>query len=314
MEPIRSPSSRRQAKTAQSPLQALALAMLFAWTALPAQAVQAREVQAAQQQAAQPQATQPQAAQPAQQARQAQAIQKARQAQAVRPSTPAGTGEGNASTRRQTERTDRANRAATIADEAGDTGQPAAAAAAAGQHAGAAGAAGAAAPGAARSADTSPGTAAAGPSYGPVLDPQAADAARKDPAEVHDETDSQARQAQPQGQPSAQAGPAGQSQRGARAGARRHPAWQAPGALAPRPLQPAGNELAAGIPVGSVPVPPPATAPRPAVPSSTAINACVGGVCTDAGGAVYNGIGSGNAGVSSSGRACARTGATVQCF
>jgi hypothetical protein len=62
------------------------------------------------------------------------------------------------------------------------------------------------------------------------------------------------------------------------------------------------------------PAPAPATAPQPVVPSSSVVGGCPGGVCADASGTSYNGAGSGNAGVSSTGRLCTRTGVTVQCF
>jgi hypothetical protein len=176
-------------------------------------------------------------------------------------------------TQRQTQRTDQANRDATVADEA-STAQPARAAP------------------------------APSLSYGPVLDPrsqQGADAVRKDPAEVRDETDTLARQPEKQLTDK-------QREELRRRAARRHQAWQGEGPMAPRPLR-AG---AAPPATAAVPIPPPLPAPQPTVPSSSVIRACQGIVCTDAAGNTFNG--SGNAVSSSSGRACARTGTTVQCF
>jgi len=241
-------------------------------------------------------------------------------------------------TQRQSERTEQANREAAVADEASKP-QPA--------HAPARDPAAA--------ARTSPATL----SYGPVLTPRGqrgADAVRKDPAEVHDETDTLARQgAHPQdpqltdnkhgdryggqrdsGQGTARAGPhedrtGGQadgrggdntgakasSRRGEpaakptdeqrRRAARRHQAWQPTGPMAPRPLRSGETPTTA-----AVPIPPPLAPPQPVVPSSSAVRACQGIVCTDAAGNTFNG--SGNAGVGSGGRTCTRTGATVQCF
>lgn len=146
------------------------------------------------------------------------------------------------------------------------------------------------------------------PPYGPVLDPrqsQSDDPARRNPAEVHDEADSGAN-------------PAVQPQQGARRNnpqTSRHPAWQAPAEpMAPRLLRRNGVDPRATA-ANPEPVPAPATAPQPVVPTSSALNGCIGGSCTDAAGTRYNGIGnSGSAGVSASGRLCNRSGATVQCF
>ena len=164
------------------------------------------------------------------------------------------------------------------------------------------------------------GSAAQAPApYGPVLyvnGKPVTDPVHRDPAEVHDEADSGAN---PAAQPSApqsapqsrEAQTSSQKQQGQKQqAARRHPAWQAQNeAMAPRPLHgdpaPAAQRL---------PIPAPGAAPQPVVPSSNVINSCQGGQCRDASGTTYNGIGSGNAGVNSSGRLCSRTGATVQCF
>jgi hypothetical protein len=250
-------------------------------------------------------------------------------------------------TQRQSERTEQANREAAVADEASKPQPPHAPARAP-----------------AAGARTSPATL----SYGPVLTPRGQpgmDALRKDPAEVHDEADTLARQGtHPQDtqltdtergdqrggrQSAARAGPHAErigdkadgrhgdetrdkvaSQHGDNPGdkaasqgsdqaakptdeqrrraARRHPAWQPTGPMAPRPLR-AGETPAT---TAAVPIPPTLTPPQPVVPSSSAVRACQGIVCTDAAGNTFNG--SGNAGVGSGGRTCTRTGATVQCF
>jgi hypothetical protein len=136
--------------------------------------------------------------------------------------------------------------------------------------------------------------------------PQASDPARKDPAEVHDEADSLSRQpAQTQPQQ-----PQNQKQKQPKQAQRRHPAWQAEAPMAPRSLN--ARESAA-IGMGMVPVPPPATAPQPVVPTTQPLNSCAGGACRDAAGGTYN-LGPSGTGVSSSGRLCSRSGSTVQCF
>lgn len=207
--------------------------------------------------------------------------------------------EESAATGRQTQSTDRANQDATVADEAAG-------------HSDAARPARSTSPNA-LPPSTRPSGSAQGPSYGPVLNPrqpQAGDPARKDPAEVHDETDSLTREAPPpqSQQPSRQPKPKQQKQ--ARQAPRRREAWQPAGPLAPRPLS--GNEAAA-IGYGAVPVPAPAQAPQPVLPSTTPLNSCVGGACRDAAGATYN-LGTTGSGVNSAGRPCTRNGATVQCL
>jgi hypothetical protein len=253
---------------------------------------------------------------------------------ALAAAADAGTAMQDAATQRQNERTDRTNRAATVPDEAS-----------------AAQAHPAAGPAAPPAADTR--TSPAPLSYGPVLTPrngqngpsgQHLQGARKDPAEVSDETDTPARPTGPAAgrtpsQPSAQpasgaaSGPAPapaqgpgssaresrssnpqltdrQREEGRRRAARRHPAYQGEGPMAPRPLR-AGERPPAFV---AEPVPTPLPAPQPVVPSSNVVRACQGIACTDAAGNTFNGSGSGNAGVGSGGRMCARTGTTVQCF
>jgi hypothetical protein len=156
-------------------------------------------------------------------------------------------------------------------------------------------------------------TPVAAPSYGPVLtrrDAPGQQAAptpvpgRKDPAEVHDETDTLARPAPQSATLNAQQ----QQQQKPAPQTRRRPAAQAAGPMAPRPLR-----APEALPSAGVPIPPPAAAPQPVVPTSTAVRGCQGSFCTDASGGSFN-TGGGAAGVNSSGRLCTRSGATVQCF
>jgi hypothetical protein len=145
-------------------------------------------------------------------------------------------------------------------------------------------------------------------SYGPVLNPRAqqgADAVRKNPAEVRAEADTPTRQAPP---PQEKPLTDKQREEQRRRAARRHPAWQGEGPLAPRPLR-AGETPPA---TAAVPIPPPLPAPQPTVPGTSIIRGCQGIVCTDAAGNTFNA--GGNAGVSSTGRTCTRNGATVTCF
>lgn len=182
----------------------------------------------------------------------------------------------NAATQHQTQRTEQANRDAAVPDEAST----------------------------ARPARTPPATL----SYGPVLNaraPQGADAVRKDPAEVHDEADTLVRQTPP---PQQKPLTDKQLEEQRRRAARRHQAWQGAGPMAPRPLR-AGETPPA---TGAVPIPAPLPAPQPTVPSTSVIRGCQGIVCTDAAGNTFNG--GGNAGASSTGRACTRNGTTVTCF
>lgn len=202
--------------------------------------------------------------------------------------------EQGAATQQQARKTEQANRAAAVEDETSTAAQAARTAQSE-----------AAQFEAAQRRRNDVDTGAAAPSYGPVLTPrsrQGSDPARKDPAEVHDETDSLTRQA-PAQQP-------GQSQKPSPAVPRR-PAWQPAQPMAPRPLRAA--DAVPGVPA-PVPVPAPVAAPRPAAPSTSIIGACQGSTCTDVGGNRYNGIGTGSTGVNSSGRLCTRTGVTVQCF
>jgi hypothetical protein len=221
------------------------------------------------------------------------ALPGAAQAQASHARTRAQ----DAATQHQAERTEQANRDAAVADEA-STRTPARVPA----------------PEAAAGTRTSP---APRLSYGPVLTvrgQQGADTARKDAAEVHDEADTLARESAPQPQNSQLTDPRSgkpsgkQLEEQRRRAARRHPAWQAEGPMAPRPLR-AGEAPPA---TAAVPIPPPLAAPQPTVPSTGIIQGCQGIVCTDTSGNTFNA--SGNAGVGSNGRVCTRSGTTVQCF
>ncbi|MBW8897489.1 MAG: hypothetical protein JF619_05095 [Massilia sp.] len=241
------------------------------------------------------------------------ALPGAAQAQAPQARTRAQ----DAATRHQAERTEQANRDAAVADEA-STAAPARTPA----------------PEAVAGPRTSP---APRLNYGPVLTPrgqQGTDTVRKDAAEVRDETDTLAREAAPQPEHPQLTNSRGeklsarQLEEQRRRAARRHQAWQGEVPIAPRPLR--GGEASPAT--AAVPIPPPLpapqptapqaaapqpaapqpAAPQPAAPSSSVIRACQGIVCTDAAGNTFNG--SGNAGVSSNGRLCARSGTTVQCF
>lgn len=188
----------------------------------------------------------------------------------------------DAATQRQSAHTERANRDAAVADETSPAPHP-----------GAANPVPSATP--RPSAEPAPGL-----RYGPVLAPRGGQAqapARKDPAEVRDETDTQARPAPADEAPRKQNKPV----------SHRRGALQPQGPLAPRPLRSADS-----APFVPEPVPAPARAPQPIVPGTSAVN-CGGGVCTTPSGGTVN-LGVGNAGVGSSGRLCARTGANVQCF
>jgi FtsZ-interacting cell division protein ZipA len=200
-----------------------------------------------------------------------------------------------AATRSQTQKTDKANQDAAVADEASGASEGAQPSRAGRPNANQVNGNGKPAP----------------PSYGPMLNPRqpkGADPARKDPAEVRDETDSLAREAQSQ-QPGEQLRQLRQQSQNPRQVQRRHPAWQSVGPLAPRS---SGSADSPAIGTGAVPIPPPAQAPQPVVPSSRALN-CVGGACLDAAGGSYN-LGPTGVGVSSSGRLCSSSGTTVQCF
>lgn len=217
----------------------------------------------------------------------------------------------DAASGRQSDQTARSNRAAAVPDETVKTP-----------------------PSSGNDPASTPRTAGTPPSlsYGPVLIPRGqagAGAPRKDPAEVRDETDTLTRSPQapaaapapssrqpatpsttqpttpPTTPPTTQ--PTKQQQRAA---ARRHPSLQPEGAMSPRPLRSAVDAAGVGDPE---PIPAPALAPQPIVPSSSVINSCHGSLCHTTSGANVN-LGVGNAGVNSSGRLCARTGTTVQCF
>jgi hypothetical protein len=212
--------------------------------------------------------------------------------------------EQSAAAGRQARKTEQANRAAAVEDETSTAAQAARTAQSE------------TAQFEAQARRSGAGTGAAAPSYGPALAPRSQgvrDPARKDPAEVHDETDSLARPA-----PAQPANPADSQRRTTNPNLRR-PAWQpAAEPMAPRPLRAAdaGANAAAASPAVPVPVPLPSQAvpPSPVGPTRSVIVGCQGNSCTDTSGRRYNGIGTGNAGVSSSGRLCTRSGVSVQCF
>ncbi|TQK10506.1 hypothetical protein [Herbaspirillum sp. SJZ107] len=204
--------------------------------------------------------------------------------------------EQSAATGRQARKTEQANRAAAVEDETSTAAQAARTAQSE------------TAQFEAQARRSGAGSGAAAPSYGPTLAPRsqgARDPARKDPAEVHDETDSLARPAP--------ANPADSQRRTTNPNLRR-PAWQpAAEPMAPRPLRSA-NANASPAAAPAVPVPAQAVPPSPSGPTRSVIAGCQGNSCTDTSGRRYNGIGTGNAGVSSSGRLCTRSGVSVQCF
>jgi len=251
---------------------------------------------------------------------------QAAQAQAGAQTQPSSASEQNAATQRQTRKTDQANRAATVEDETSAAAQAARTAQsetaqyeAQARRSGSSGSSGVSSGSSGTSgtsSGTSSGSSAGAPSYGPTLAPrgQPRDPVRKDPAEVHDETDSLTRPAPAQPDPAA-------SQRQTTNPNLHRPAWQpATQPMAPRPLRSAdaGTNLGsnAADPAAVVPVPPPVQAvpPRAVGPTRSVIVGCQGNSCTDTSGQRYNGIGTGNAGVNSSGRLCTRTGISVQCF
>jgi hypothetical protein len=259
---------------------AVALCALLAGTA------QARQAQV------QPQVQSPQQAQQAQQAReQAEAYLRKEEA---------------ATTVRRSQNTDRANQDAAVTDEAAGHSDAARPARSTSPPTGASGTSGASGSTGAGPGSTPP------PSYGPVLNPrrpQSSDPARKDPAEVHDETDSLMREAPPP-QPQKSQQDRSKQQKQAKQAQRRREAWQPAGPLAPRSLS-SGDAPAIGY--GALAIPAPAQAPQPVVPSTTPLQSCVGGACRDTAGGTYN-LGPTGTGVSSSGRLCNSNGTTVQCF
>jgi hypothetical protein len=255
------------------------IGLLLALAAMPAQARQSQ---------AQPSVQTPQQTQQAQEARQ--------QAEAYLRK------EESATTVQRSQNTDRANQDATVADEAAGHSDAARPARSTNPNA--------------MPPSTRPSGSTPGPSYGPVLNPrqpQATDPMRKDPAEVHDETDSLTRQparTQPQQPQNQNQNPnQNQKQKQARQTQRRRQAWQPEAPMAPRPLN---APEAAAIGRGMVPVPPPAVAPQPVVPNTAPLS-CVGGACRDPAGGSYN-LGPSGTGVNSSGRPCTRGGATVTCL
>ena len=158
--------------------------------------------------------------------------------------------------------------------------------------------------------------AAAGPSYGPVLHPQAT---KSEPG------------AQPEQTPQAQEEKAGAPPQN------RHQEVDPSARPAPQPVDPAkldakkpSKKQAARKPRRSAlhriatvpevapsrPLPMAAPLPAQALPTNAGpvqINSCLGGTCTDTAGGTYH-TGVGNAAVNSAGRLCTRSGNTMQCF
>jgi hypothetical protein len=239
---------------------------------------------------------------------QVQSPQQAQQAQQARQQAEAYLRKEEAATTvRRSQSTDRANQDAAVPDEAASHSDAARPARSTSPPTGASGTSGASGSTGAGPGNTPP------PSYGPVLNPrqpQSADPARKDPAEVHDETDSLTREAPPQQQPQKSQQDRPKQQKQAKQTQRRREAWQPAGPLAPRSLN-SGDAPAIGY--GALIIPAPAQAPQPVVPSTTPLQSCVGGACRDTAGGSYN-LGPTGTGVSSSGRLCSSNGTTVQCF
>lgn len=158
-----------------------------------------------------------------------------------------------------------------------------------------------------------------GPSYGPVLHPQTTRSepgaqpdqspqAQEEKAGVsavprHQEVDPSARPA-PQQKDPAKAGNGKAGQKDNRKQARRRAVQGQAETVAPVSSTP---------PAPPVPPAPPPLQPVSLVPGPARINSCQNGICTDTEGAVYN-TGGGNAGVSSAGRLCTRSGNTMQCL
>lgn len=167
---------------------------------------------------------------------------------------------------------------------------------------------------------------ATGPTYGPVLNPQAAPAAQATPTadarpQAQEERAAPAQQAQQrQDEPDPSARPAPQppqpepSQKAEQApkkDPKAKPAPRRPGAQ--QRIEPTAR-IGAPSSQPDARVPPPATAaPAPAPSGGARISTCQGNVCTDASGTSYA-TGVGNAAVNSSGRLCNRNGTVMQCF
>ncbi len=166
---------------------------------------------------------------------------------------------------------------------------------------------------------------ATGPTYGPVLHPQAAPASQATPAadarpqaqEERAAPAQQARQRQDEPDPSArpapqppQPEPGQKAQQAPKKDPKAKPAPRRPGAQ--QRIEPTARITAPSAqPDGRVPAPV-TTVPAPAT-GGAQISTCQGNVCTDASGTSYA-TGVGNAAVNSSGRLCNRSGTVMQCF
>ena len=167
---------------------------------------------------------------------------------------------------------------------------------------------------------------ATGPTYGPVLNPQAAPSPQPIPAadarpqaqEERAAPAQQARQRQDEPDPSArpapqppQPEPGQKAQQAPKKDPKAKPAPRRPGAQ--QRIEPTARITApSSQPYARVPVPV-APGPTPGAPGGAQISTCQGNVCTDASGTSYA-TGVGNAAVNSSGRLCNRNGTVMQCF
>ena len=158
-----------------------------------------------------------------------------------------------------------------------------------------------------------------GPSYGPVLHPPPVksepgfqpgqtpqaqeEKAGANPASRALEVDPSARPA-PQPKETARADGRREQKKGEKKGASRTSRRSAPQDV---------DAVAVAMPGPPVFAAPPPAQPMPLQSGPAQINSCLGGVCTDTGGATYH-TGVGNAAVNSGGRLCTRSGNTMQCF
>jgi len=157
-----------------------------------------------------------------------------------------------------------------------------------------------------------------GPSYGPVLHPQPI---RSEPGaqpeqspQAQEEQAGGMHQQQPRhGEADPSARPAPQQQDPARSNGKQ---VKKPPQAARRSVQQRIDSVPQVPLVAGQPTPAPAIVPaQPAAvrPGPAQLNSCLGNTCTDTGGTTYQTT-VGNAGVSSEGRLCTRSGSTVQCF
>lgn len=158
--------------------------------------------------------------------------------------------------------------------------------------------------------------AASGPSYGPVLYPQAVKSEPGAQPEQTPQAQEEKAGAPPQNRhqevdPSAR--PAPQPVDPAKAGTKKPSKKQA----ARKPRRSVEQRIATVPEVAPSPplplAPPPPAQPLPSAAGPVQINSCLGGTCTDTAGSTYN-TGVGNTAVNNAGRLCTRSGNTMQCF